>query len=346
MSLRWHSLRMVVWKRLIRFEANDGVLHCGEPLVEETDDVSRLADAGKLTALVVIGEDVFADSARLGKEEKTVKKLYGPLTGAQVPIIRCVGLNYMKHIKEAGRKPPPYPSIFFKPSDCVADYGAEIAIPTLAQDEQCDYEGELVSPLQPALRQCHAHETGQVIVVRRDGKDIREEEALQYVAGYVAGNDISARKWQRDPEYAGGVPQWGFSKGFDQYAPLGPCIVSPSILGDASCLTLQTFVNGELRQDTNTNDMIFGVKKLVAFLSQGTTLRKGSLIMTGTPSGELSTFSGQLAESPVLSLLIHCADNDAGVAMGMKEPKWLKHGDEVEVYIEKIGTLRNRIAFL
>lgn len=291
MSPRWYLLKMVVWKRLIRFEANDGRLYFGEPLVEETDDVGRLADAGKLKALVVIGEDVFADSARVTTEEETVKKLYGPLIAAQVPIIRCVGLNYMKHIKEAGRNPPPYPSIFFKPSDCVADYGAEIAIPTLAQHEQCDYEGELVSPLQPVLKQYHAHQTGQVIVIGRDGKDIKEDEALKYVAGYVVGDDVSARKWQRDPEYAGGVPQWGFSKGFDQYAPLGPCIVSTSILWDASGLTLQTFVNGELRQNTNTDDMIFGIKKLVAFLSQGTTLRKGSLIMTGTPSGELSTFS-------------------------------------------------------
>ena len=126
----------------------------------------------------------------------------------------------------------------------------------------------------------------QTIVIGKDGRDISEEDALDYVAGYVAGDDVSARKWQRDPAYAGGVPQWCFSKGFDAFAPLGPCIVSTSLLGDASNQTLRTLVNGEVRQDSNTSDLLFGVKKVVSFLSQGTTLRKGSLIMTGTPSGK------------------------------------------------------------
>ena len=128
--------------------------------------------------------------------------------------------------------------------------------------------------------------SSQTLVIGKDGKDISEENALDCVAGYTVGNDLSARKWQRDPAYAGVVPQWCFSKGFDQYAPLGPCLVSASVLGDASELKLQTSVNGDIRQDSNTKDLLFGVRKLVSFLSQGTTLRKGSLIMTGTPSGE------------------------------------------------------------
>lgn len=108
---------------------------------------------------------------------------------------------------------------------------------------------------------------------------------MEYVAGYVAGDDVSARKWQRDPAYSGVVPQWSFSKGFDRYAPLGPCIVSQEVIGDAGKLKLQTRVNSEIRQDTNTDDLIFGIAEMVSFLSQGTTLQKGSLIMTGTPSG-------------------------------------------------------------
>jgi 2-keto-4-pentenoate hydratase/2-oxohepta-3-ene-1,7-dioic acid hydratase in catechol pathway len=125
----------------------------------------------------------------------------------------------------------------------------------------------------------------QTIVIGKDVRDISEEDALDYIAGYVAGDDVSARKWQRDPAYAGGVPQWCFSKGFDDFAPLGPCIVSTSLLGDASNQTLRTLINGEVRQDSNTSDLLFGVRKVVSFLSQGTTLKKGSLIMTGTPSG-------------------------------------------------------------
>ena len=141
------STKMVVWKRLIRFEAEDGQVRFGEPVVEDGDDVGKLADAGKLRALVVTGQDVFTDTAKVTSDEKSVKKLYSPLAIADVPTIRCVGLNYMKHVKEAGRKPPPYPSIFFKPADCVADYGSAVPVPKLAQDDQCDYEGELVSLL-------------------------------------------------------------------------------------------------------------------------------------------------------------------------------------------------------
>jgi 2-keto-4-pentenoate hydratase/2-oxohepta-3-ene-1,7-dioic acid hydratase in catechol pathway len=168
----------------------------------------------------------------------------------------------------------------------------------------------------------------QTIVIGKTGKDIPKEKALEYIAGYVAGDDVSARKWQRDPAYAGGVPQWCFSKGFDRYAPLGPCIVSQKVIGDAGKLQLQTRVNGDIRQDTNTDDLIFGIPELISFLSQGTTLQKGSLIMTGTPSGIhfVSLFT-------------------IGVAMGMNPPMWLKDGDTVEVSIEKIGTLKHTIKF-
>jgi 2-keto-4-pentenoate hydratase/2-oxohepta-3-ene-1,7-dioic acid hydratase in catechol pathway len=134
----------------------------------------------------------------------------------------------------------------------------------------------------------------------------------------VTSNDVSARKWQREKAYAGGVPQFCFSKGFDKYAPLGPAIVSQKTVGDAGQLRLQTRVNGELRQDTNTNDLIFGIPEIISFISQGTTLQKGTLIMTGTPSG---------------------------VGMGMSPPVYLKDGDVVEVEIEKLGTLVNTIKF-
>lgn len=134
----------------------------------------------------------------------------------------------------------------------------------------------------------------------------------------MASNDVSARKWQRDPAFAGGVPQWCFSKGFDKFAPLGCMLVSPRVVGDARNLRLQTLVNGEVRQDTCTSDLLFKTEELVSFISQGTTLEEGTVIMTGTP---------------------------AGVAMGMKEPLWLKDGDVVEVRIEKLGGVRNRMVF-
>lgn len=182
----------------------------------------------------------------------------------------------------------------------MAAYDEDIPIPKLAQDNQLDYEGELS------------------IVIGKTGKDIAKSEALDYVAGFVVANDVSARKWQRDPAFAGGVPQWCFSKGFDKFAPLGPMIVSPKVVGNAGNLRLQTFVNGDVRQDTITNDLLFNVQAIISFISQGTTLEAGTVILTGTP---------------------------AGVAMGMKEPLWLKNGDVVEVKIEGLGSVKNRMAF-
>lgn len=169
----------------------------------------------------------------------------------------------------------------------------------MAQD-QPDYEGELV------------------VLIGKDAKNVSEDEALDYVAGYTCGNDVSARDWQREAGKAGPVPQWGFSKSFDKYAPLGPCLVSTKVLDKAGTLRLRTMVNGEERQTGSTSDLCFGVKTLVAWCSQGRTLQRGSVIMTGTPGG---------------------------VGLFMKPPRFLKHGDVVEVDFDGIGILRNRIVF-
>lgn len=171
-------------------------------------------------------------------------------------------------VREAGRTPPPFPFIFFKPNTCIHDHGADVEIPKIAQDDQADYEGELC------------------LVIGRDAKNVSVDEALGYVAAYTCGNDISSRKLQRDPELAGRVPQWGFSKGFDTYAPLGPCLVRADLLPDPKELDLKTIVNGEVRQQESVSDLLFDCAYLVSYLSSGTTLKRGSVIMTGTPGGE------------------------------------------------------------
>jgi 2-keto-4-pentenoate hydratase/2-oxohepta-3-ene-1,7-dioic acid hydratase in catechol pathway len=135
--------KMFSWKRLIRFEDANGTIHHGEPIVEDGQDVGAVFESGNLEAYIIEGNDIYGD-CKVTSQRVAVRKLLGPLGQEEVPIIRCVGLNYMLHIKEAGRKPPPYPSIFFKPNTCIADYGEAIPIPKLAHDEQCDYEGELV----------------------------------------------------------------------------------------------------------------------------------------------------------------------------------------------------------
>ena len=126
----------------------------------------------------------------------------------------------------------------------------------------------------------------QVLVIGKDAKDVPREEALHYVAAYTVGNDISSRKLQRNPELAGRIPQWGFSKGFDTYAPMGPCLVAKRLVDNPRNLHLRTTIDGEVRQDESISDMLFDSEAIISYLSQGTTLQKGSVIMTGTPGGK------------------------------------------------------------
>ncbi|KAH8684018.1 hypothetical protein BGZ61DRAFT_495695 [Ilyonectria robusta] len=286
------------WSRLIRFVDDNGNETFGDPVVKDDKEFADRLARNDLWAVEYKGE---SPTSALSKGESVhVKAIRDILRPADVPIIRCIGLNYIKHIKEGGRTPPPYPSLFIKPSTSVTGHLDDVPIPKVAQDGTIDYEGELA------------------VVIGKTGKDIPKEAALSHVAGYLASNDVSARAWQRDPKKAGGVPQWCFSKGFDKFAPLGPLLVSPAIVGNASDLTLKTLVNGEERQNTSTGDLLFGVEEIIAFISQGTTLEAGTVILTGTPSG---------------------------VAMGMKEPKYLNDGDVVEVSITGLGYVKNKMVF-
>ncbi|KAG4287244.1 hypothetical protein FPRO06_04896 [Fusarium proliferatum] len=293
----------VAWQRLIRFVSTDGRLLRGEPILPTPDfDLGDTTEETKLQARVIEGDDLYDTTGvtRVTDEVVTVKTLLGPLVASDVSILRCVGLNYATHIREAGRKTPPFPSIFFKPSTTIHDHGVNVVIPKVAQDDQADYEGELV------------------VIIGKDAKNVKESEALDYVAAYTAGNDISSRKWQRDPNLAGGVPQWGFSKGFDTFAPLGPALVSSSVITAPEKLHLQTIVDKETRQDAGLDDLVYSIPRLIAHLSSGTTLQKGSVIMTGTPGG---------------------------VGAGLQPPKYLVPGTQMEVKITQIGTLKNGVDY-
>ncbi|KAB2575664.1 putative fumarylacetoacetate hydrolase family protein [Lasiodiplodia theobromae] len=291
------------WQRLIRFVATDGRTLYGEPILSNPDfDLGNTTRETGLKAKVISGTDLYdtTGATKVTEETVTVQKLLGPLSQEDVPIVRCIGLNYKTHIKEAGRSPPPFPSLFFKPNTSIHDHDADVVIPKIAQDDQADYEGELC------------------VVIGKDAKDVSESEALDYVAAYTAGNDISSRKLQRNPEFAGRVPQWSFSKGFDTYAPLGPALVSAAVIREPERLKLKTVVDGELRQDTELADLLFTVPYIISYLSSGTTLKKGTVIMTGTPGG---------------------------VGAGMNPPKYLVPGTKMEVNISEIGTLRNGVKF-
>lgn len=281
------------WTRLIRFQDEDGHEHYGQPTTD--GDVGQAMAAGTPVTARVLDGDLF--SGQLSETSKTVAKLLGPLQPRNVPLVKCIGLNYIRHIEECKVARPPYPSVFYKPRTAVGDCNAPVPIPPLAQKDQVDYEGELC------------------VVIGKTGKNIKAADALDHVLAYTVGNDILARTWQMDPAHAGGVPQWNFSKLFDNYAPLGPQLVRGI---DSLNLKIETRVNGEVRQLSSTLDLLFSVAQIIEFLSQGTTLEQGTVIMTGTPEG---------------------------VGMSFSPPKWLRDGDKVEVEIESIGTLVNEIKF-
>ncbi|KAK3704867.1 hypothetical protein LTR37_013558 [Vermiconidia calcicola] len=186
---------VVHWKRLVRYIAEDGIVRLGEPKVgTDSFDILKLAREGNLTVEILEGSSVLS-AKPTGGEEK-VESLLAPLAVKEVPFVRCIGLNYKTHILETGRPLPTCPTIFSKPATVIAGPTEDVPIPRIAQG-QCDYEGELT------------------ILIGKDAKNVSEEDALDYVAAYTVGNDVSARDWQREPEKAGPIPQWTFSKSFD-----------------------------------------------------------------------------------------------------------------------------------
>ncbi|KAF5253679.1 hypothetical protein FANTH_1370 [Fusarium anthophilum] len=283
------------WTHLIRFVAEeDGQAHLGQIDHATWPDVGISFEKGEKIQAKLIQGCVF--DGVVTERLLTVKELLAPLTMDQVPIIRCMGLNYRDHAKEANMPIPDVPVLFIKPRTALnGPYPAKVNVPKIAQDGTSDYEAELS------------------FVISKTGRDIPREKALDYVLGYTASNDISARAQQFNNS------QWCFSKGLDGSCPIGPVLVSPSALGDPHSLGITATLNGEIVQSSNTREMIFDVASIVSFLSQGTTLERGTIIMTGTGPG-----IGAM-RSPPLSL---------------------KDGDDVRVYVDGIGTLINRVWIL
>ncbi|KAI9674281.1 MAG: hypothetical protein M1829_003828 [Trizodia sp. TS-e1964] len=162
------------------------------------------------------------------------------------------------------------------------------------------------------------YECEMVVVMGKEARDVPESRALDYVLGYTVGNDVSHREWQ----IKRGGSQWSMGKGFDSWAPFGPGIVSPKIITDPQGLQISTKLNGIVVQESSTKDMIFSIAQTIAFLSQGTTLLPGDLIFTGT------------------------FGSPEGVAMARKPPKWLKDGDIVEISLENVGSILNKVDFI
>lgn len=221
--------------------------------------------------------------------ETSKVRLLAPI--ASPPKIICLGLNYRDHAAEQDKPPSDEPVIFMKPHTAVVGPEDSIVKPEFVRE--LDYEAELA------------------VIIGKKGKDITIECAKAHIFGYTCFNDISARDIQFKDK------QWTRGKSFDTFAPMGPCITTGDQIGDPTDLWIRTRVNGELRQNSSTRNMVLNIYQIVHELSRVMTLEPYDVIATGTP---------------------------AGVAFAMKpKPKFLSPGDIVEVEIENIGILRNKV---
>ncbi|WP_338555315.1 fumarylacetoacetate hydrolase family protein [Paenibacillus sp. KS-LC4] len=234
--------------------------------------ISRAADLG----------EVFLDEAEL---------TFAPAVTSPGKIL-CIGLNYRKHAEESNAAIPEVPILFSKFSNSLAAHGEAVPLPIAS--EKVDYEAELA------------------IVIGKAAKHVTEEEALSYVFGYCAANDLSARDLQMR------TGQWLLGKTCDKFAPLGPYLVTADEVGNPNELEMKCIVNGEVRQHSNTSDMIFNCKEIVSYVSRHMTLLPGDVILTGTPEGVMLGY-------PV------------------DKQSYLKAGDDVTIEIEKLGSLTNRM---
>jgi 2-keto-4-pentenoate hydratase/2-oxohepta-3-ene-1,7-dioic acid hydratase in catechol pathway len=253
---------------------------------------------------IALGEQFIQEAQKIvqwAKEQPLDEDLYLPLETVTLmaPIpkpsknIFCVGKNYADHAIEMGSKDdiPEHIMVFTKAPTSVIGDGEKI-LEHKNVTEQLDYEGELA------------------VVIGKEGKAIEREKALDYVFGYTIVNDVTARDLQAKHK------QFFIGKSLDTTCPMGPWIVHKSAIENPNNLNIQTTVNDEVRQDSNTEKFIFPIEEIISVLSQGMTLEPGDIIATGTP---------------------------AGVGKGFKPPRFLKGGDVIEITVEGIGTLKNTV---
>lgn len=214
-------------------------------------------------------------------DESTLE--YAPCVANPEKII-CIGLNYKKHAAETGSELPVAPMIFAKYPNALNGANGSIAIPPNL--ERTDYEAELG------------------VIIGKEARNVSVEDALDYVLGYCSANDVSGRDWQRRTK------QFLLGKTPDKFFPVGPYLVTADEVPDPQNLTIKSWHNGELRQNSNTSDMVFSVAESISYMSEHFTLKPGDIISTGTPEG---------------------------VIAGMENPVWIKAGDEVIVEVGNLG---------
>ena len=280
--------------KLVTYAGADGAARIGAVDGDAVVDL-RAGDAslpGDLLALIEAGppaleaaQAVLATAPRVPLADVTLR---API--ARPPKFLAVGLNYADHVAESGIDTPEHPTIFNKQSTCVTGPGAPVHLPRASH--VLDYEGELG------------------FVIGRRCRHVSRDEARDVIAGYLIVNDVTVRDWQLR------IPTWTIGKSFDTHGPIGPWLVTADEIPDPHQLALRTWVNGELRQESNTKELIFDCFTLVEHLSTAFTLEPGDVIATGTPSG---------------------------VGIAMKPPKLLVAGDRVRIEIDGLGALENEV---
>jgi ureidoglycolate lyase len=279
--------------KLVTFESA-GSDHIGVVAGDAVIDLARAALPTSMIELIAAWPAARDDVRRALETAKPAGKIADFVLKAPVPNprkIMAIGLNYADHVAESGQPKPDRQIWFPKLPSAVNGPYAPIQLPKVSS--ALDYEAELVA------------------IIGQRCRHVSRERAPEVVFGYAAGNDVSVRDWQFH------TTQWMLGKSFDTHAPFGPWIVTADEIGDPHTLGIRSFVNGELRQNSNTSNLIFNVFDQIALLSQALTLEPGDVIFTGTPGG---------------------------VGMAMKPPCYLKAGDVVRVEIDRIGAIQASIA--
>jgi 2-keto-4-pentenoate hydratase/2-oxohepta-3-ene-1,7-dioic acid hydratase in catechol pathway len=273
---------------------HDGATRIGVVLGDAVVDLAAAAPElpRETTALLAAGAPALRAAAEAAGRAK--RRLPLDAVDLAAPILRppkflAIGLNYADHVAEAGLETPKLPMVFNKQSTCVTGPRDPVHMPRVST--ALDYEGELG------------------VVIGRRCRHVPRAHAHEVIAGYLIVNDVSVRDWQLR------VPTWTMGKSFDTHGPLGPWLTTSDEI-DPSGLRLRTWINGELRQDSNTKHLIFDCAALVEHLSTAFTLEPGDVIATGTPGG---------------------------VGIAMKPPKLLQVGDVMKVEIDGLGTLENPV---
>lgn len=244
--------------------------------------------------IVPMGDDVVRWLGGVPTDETAPIPVASVTLKAPVPNpgkVICVGLNYRDHAKESGQPVPDHPVLFAKFANSVSGPADPIVVPPAAS--QIDYEAEL-----------------GVVIGTTGARRLSTEQARAAIAGYTCVNDVSARDLQFRSS------QWTLGKAIDTFLPMGPYLVTPDEIGDPQTLGIRCFVNDELRQSSNTSEMIFDVYELVSFVSQTITLLPGDVIATGTPFG---------------------------IGAALTPPSYLGEGDTVRVDIDRVGSISNTV---